>query len=76
MVMLTSRFLLACDGLIVVLVLSGCGGPAANTVTPPAETKYTRQSPEMQEFKKNYGGTPANQEEINRAIEAAKKQAN
>lgn len=55
------------------LTVCGCGGTAPNTVTPPGESNFVTQGEEM---RKNYTGQQPNQEEINKAIEAAKQQAN
>jgi hypothetical protein len=54
-------------------LLCGCGGSIPNTVTPPAASAQSTRSEEM---RKNYGGKPANQDEIDKAIKAAKAKAN
>jgi thiamine biosynthesis lipoprotein ApbE len=54
------------------LTVCGCGGTAENSVTPPTESNFVTQGEAM---RKNYA-TQSNQEEIDKAIEAAKKNAN
>ncbi len=60
-----------CALLWLVCCLTGCGGTTENSVAPPVEGNIATQ---REAFKKRFSDRQANEEKINKAVQAAKLQ--